>query len=72
MDHCSAVWRTSSYSGGNGGQCVEIAVITGSQGKSGALCAIRDSKDPAGPVLAFRPGPWRRFTTAVKAARSGP
>jgi len=71
VDLSSAVWRKSSYSGGNGGQCFEVAAITGSQGESGALCAIRDSKDPGGPVLAFRPGPWRRFTAAVKAGQSG-
>jgi hypothetical protein len=47
------------------------AAITGSQGESGTLCAIRDSKDPGGPVLAFRPGPWRRFTAAVKVGWSG-
>jgi hypothetical protein len=71
VDLSSDAWRTSSYSGGNGGQCVEVAAITGSQGESGTLCAIRDSKDPGCPVLAFRPGPWRRFTVAVKAGWSG-
>jgi hypothetical protein len=69
VDLSSAAWRTSSYSGGNGGQCVEVAAITGNQSEAGVLCAIRDSKDPAGPVLAFRTGPWRRFTAAVKATR---
>jgi hypothetical protein len=29
VDLSSAAWRTSSYSGGNGGQCVEVAAITG-------------------------------------------
>lgn len=35
-------WRKSSHSGGNGGQCVEVA---------STLNALRDSKNPAGPVL---------------------
>jgi hypothetical protein len=28
---------------------------------------VRDSKDPGGPVLAFRPGEWRAFMAAIKA-----
>lgn len=35
-------WRTSSFSNGNGGACVEIA---------GTLNAVRDSKNPNGGVL---------------------
>jgi Domain of unknown function (DUF397) len=55
------VWRKSSYSGSNGGNCVEIAVLSG-DGR-----AVRDSKDPGGPVLAFAPDDWRVFTVAIKA-----
>lgn len=50
-------WRRSSRSGENGGNCVELADVTG------AVVAVRDSKDPDGPVLlvprrpiALRPG----------------
>ena len=71
MDLSSAAWRKSSYSGGNGGQCVEVAAITGNQGGSNTLCAVRDSKDPVGPVLAFQPKHWQRFTATIKAGRSG-
>ncbi|MES9535794.1 MULTISPECIES: DUF397 domain-containing protein [unclassified Actinomadura] len=39
-----ATWRKSSYSGGEGGQCVELASLDGSVG-------IRDSRDPSGPAL---------------------
>jgi hypothetical protein len=35
-------WRKSSYSGGGGNECVEIA---------GTLRAARDSKNPTGPIL---------------------
>jgi hypothetical protein len=55
------VWRKSTYSGSNGGNCVEIAVLAG-DGR-----VVRDSKDPGGPVLAFGPDDWRAFTVAIKA-----
>ena len=62
MDANGAVtWRTSSYSGNNGGQCVEV-------GNAARAIAVRDSKNPHGPVLAFGPRDWRRFTDQVKAA----
>ena len=53
-------WRKSSYSGNNGGNCVEV-------GTAARLIAVRDSKDPHGPVLAFGPQTWRRFAARVKA-----
>ena len=61
MDHLSnATWRKSSYSGGNGGDCVEVAVLADDSR------AVRDSKDPEGPKLVFAPATWRAFTAAVK------
>ena len=61
MDHLSdATWRKSSYSGGNGGNCVEVAVLPDDSR------AVRDSKDPEGPMLVFAPATWRTFATAVK------
>jgi hypothetical protein len=54
-------WRKSSYSGSNGGNCVEVAVLA-DDGR-----AVRDSKDPEGPVLALGPDGWRAFTVAIKA-----
>ncbi len=72
MDLSDAAWRTSSPSGGNGGQCVEVAAITSNQTVPARLCAIRDSRDPAGPVLAFSPGQWRTFTAAARAGKFGP
>lgn len=70
MDLNAAAWRKSSYSGGNGGQCVEVAT-TDNQNRTAAICAIRDSKDPRGPVLAFAAGPWRQFTAEIKARWCG-
>ena len=61
MDHLSNVtWRKSSHSGGNGGECVEVALLP-DDGR-----AVRDSKDPEGPKLVFAPAMWRAFTASVK------
>lgn len=60
-DLSRAEWRTSSYSGTNG-NCVEVAA------HSGARVLVRDTKDREGPVLAFRPGTWRRFASQLKAS----
>ena len=72
MDLTSATWRTSSYSGGNGGQCIQIAAIPSSSGDPNALCAVRDSRDPSGPALVFGSRQWRAFTAAIKAGMTGP
>ncbi len=60
-----AVWRKSSYSGDNGGDCVEVA------GNLPGLVAVRDSKDPGGPVLAFVPADWRTFVAGLRDEESG-
>jgi hypothetical protein len=60
MDVDGAAWRKSSYSGNNGGECVEVAA-----GTRGTV-AVRDSKDPDGPVLAFSPDWWEAFTRRVR------
>jgi hypothetical protein len=55
-----AEWRKSSYSGSNGGACVEVARnVPG-------LVAVRDSKDPHGPALTFAPADWSAFTAGLK------
>jgi hypothetical protein len=61
MDVDRAQWRKSSYSGSNGGACVEVAVL-----RDGEL-AVRDSKDPDGARLAFTADEWAAFTAGVKA-----
>ena len=53
-------WRKASHSGGNGGGCVEVAP-TGE-----AFVAVRDSKDPNGPKLAFAPSGWQSFIQHVR------
>ncbi len=71
MDLSGAAWRKSSYSGGNGGQCVEVAALPGSADHPQVSCAVRDSTNPRGPVLAFSRGTWRRFTGTIKAGTPG-
>jgi hypothetical protein len=62
MDHMTSDrWRTSSYSGGNGGECVQVAAAP-----SAGRVLVRDSKDPDGPVLTLAPKEWRRFTRYIK------
>jgi hypothetical protein len=51
-----ATWRKSSYSGGNGGNCVEV----GAQAQASRVL-VRDTKDRHGPVLRFAPAAWKQF-----------
>jgi len=51
--------RKSSYSGGQGGNCVEV-------GASDAVL-VRDTQHRGGPVLRFAPDAWRRFVGELKA-----
>ncbi|WP_406454831.1 DUF397 domain-containing protein [Streptomyces sp. NBC_00876] len=54
-DLSGATWRTSTYSGGNN-ECIEVA------DNIPHLVPVRDSKRPAGPVIAFGADAWRAFT----------
>ena len=51
-------WRTSSYSTGDGGQCVEVA--------SGDTIMVRDTTDRQGPMLALTADAWRTFVASVR------
>ncbi|GAA2269593.1 hypothetical protein GCM10010402_27060 [Actinomadura luteofluorescens] len=55
-------WCKSTHSGPNGGECVELADVAGAT--VGAV-AVRDSKDPDGPVLLLTRAALR---TAVNSA----
>ncbi|WP_328386379.1 DUF397 domain-containing protein [Streptomyces sp. NBC_00400] len=61
VDLSNAVWRKSSYSNGDGGDCVEVV------DDLPGIVPVRDSKDPHGPAIAFPAAAWSAFVTAVKA-----
>ncbi|MFG3292441.1 DUF397 domain-containing protein [Streptomyces sp. NPDC048179] len=51
-------WFKSSYSGSEGGDCVEVAVAS-------ATVHVRDSKTSDGPILAVSPSTWSEFLDRV-------
>jgi len=57
-----AVWCKSSYSGNGGGNCVEVA-----RDLAHAV-AVRDSKDPHGPILIVDRDEWARFIARIRSA----
>lgn len=61
LDLAVAQWRKSSHSGGQGGECVEVAAVV-------PVCAValRDSKDPDGPKLVLGAAAWRALTARIK------
>ncbi|WP_084262365.1 DUF397 domain-containing protein [Actinomadura formosensis] len=59
MDLSKVAWRKSSYSGANGGECVEVASVPGA-------VAIRDSKDPSGPKLTMNHKDFQRLAATLK------
>ncbi|NSC22158.1 DUF397 domain-containing protein [Streptomyces albus subsp. chlorinus] len=59
-DLAGAVWRKSSHSNGDGGNCVEVAE------NYPGLMPVRDSKQPAGPAIVFSRTSWSAFVDAVK------
>ena len=61
MDLSSAPWRKSSYSGSNGGDCIEAAT-----GFLADVVPVRDSKDPQGPALLLTTAAFASFVAAVK------
>ncbi|MFD3542015.1 DUF397 domain-containing protein [Streptomyces sp. NPDC058662] len=82
MNTTDLAWFKSSYSDGEGGQCVEVALAwrksSYSSGEGGqcvevAACPaavhVRDSKVAAGPELAVAPGSWSAFLDGVAAGR---
>ncbi|MFI7577528.1 DUF397 domain-containing protein [Micromonospora sp. NPDC049497] len=60
MDLTGAIWRKSTRSSGNQGNCVEVA-----DNLHGVVC-VRDSKDRQGPALVFGPAAWQAFVEHAK------
>lgn len=57
-DKPATSWRKSSYSNGDGGDCVEVA-------RPGAGMWVRDSKRPHGRVVTVGAGAWGAFLTEL-------
>ncbi|HET9116480.1 MAG TPA: DUF397 domain-containing protein [Pseudonocardiaceae bacterium] len=55
-------WRKPTRSSGNAA-CVEVADLPGRHH------AVRDSKNPTGPVLRFTTPAWAAFTTGIRAGQ---
>jgi hypothetical protein len=54
----TTTWRKSSYSGTNGGDCVEVADLVPS-------IAVRDSKNPGGAVLTVSRARFEDFINSL-------
>lgn len=75
----TARWRKSSHSGSQAGSCIEVASIWHKSSRSSSITqecvevasaeqgvAVRDSKDPDGPVLIIALRAWSNVLTALK------
>ncbi|MEU7034755.1 DUF397 domain-containing protein [Streptomyces sp. NPDC046237] len=78
MSTADLVWFKSSYSGGEGGECIEVAYDWRKSSHSlneDACCVevaahpstihVRDSKVPHGPQLAVAPTAWAAFVSCA-------
>lgn len=72
-------WFKSSYSGSEGGQCLEVAYDwrkSSYSGDEGGACVevathpaaihVRDSKNPGGPSLILDPAAWVAFVSDLR------
>ncbi|MGW5335323.1 DUF397 domain-containing protein [Streptomyces bauhiniae] len=59
-ESAAITWRKSTYSGGSGGDCLEVNDLHPTH------IPVRDSKTPSGPRLAFRPEAWSTFVETLK------
>jgi hypothetical protein len=57
-------WRKSSYSGGQGGNCVEVA-------DRDSRVLVRDTTDRQGPILRFTADAWKAFAKQLQSLASG-
>ncbi|GII79785.1 hypothetical protein Sru01_47670 [Sphaerisporangium rufum] len=55
-------WKKSSYTGDNGGNCVEVADL---RKVAGGSIAVRDSKNPDGPKLFCTAAAWTEFLAGI-------
>ncbi|MFF2192748.1 DUF397 domain-containing protein [Streptomyces sp. NPDC058157] len=77
-DLSAATWHKSSYSGGDGGDCLEVAAWRKSSYSAGDggdcvevcdahpdLVPVRDSKQPEGPHVVFHARAWAAFVSTL-------
>ena len=65
-DLSRAVWRKSTRSGDNGGQCVEVALL------DVGIVGLRDSKDAGnGPILVLTASEWSGFIAGARGGEFG-
>lgn len=62
MERDSAGWRKSTYSGNNGGQCVEV-------GTAASGVVVRDTTNRDGGTLALTVSAWRALLSEVRASQ---
>ncbi|MFF6904320.1 DUF397 domain-containing protein [Streptomyces sp. NPDC012389] len=62
MDHGVSHWFKSSYSGGSGTECVEVAALS-------ATVGVRDSKRPKGPQISVGHMAWAGFIASLEVQR---
>ncbi|MFC4533650.1 DUF397 domain-containing protein [Sphaerisporangium dianthi] len=60
IDVENALWRKSTHSGSDGGNCVEVA------SDLPRVVAVRDGKCPSGPALVCAPAGWSAFLSGIK------
>jgi hypothetical protein len=58
----SATWRKSSYSGGNGGGCVEAA----NADAAGRVVLVRDTTNREGAMLSIAADAWEEFLGTLR------
>jgi hypothetical protein len=56
-------WRKATYSGDNGGACIEVASTSG-------RVMVRDTADRDGVTLAVTPAAWRRLLAVARRAEN--
>ncbi len=61
-DLSTARWRKSTHSGTTGGDCIELAELP-------AEVAVRDSKNPEAPHLAFGRAAFGKALKEIRAGR---
>jgi hypothetical protein len=55
-------WRKSSYSGGNGGSCVEVA--------NDGVIMVRDTTNRDGGTLVFSAQAWAAFAATIRGSQA--